>query len=401
MTTNLDREPPATATPPQPKRHNAVYRMLCRLAGCEVEPAAPVGLTLLPTADVTGPGPAGLPAPVLAGRSAPAADPVVVASGLTKTYAGGVTAASGVSLTARAGETVAVVGPNGAGKSTTLNMISGLLHPTAGHATVAEVPTTDTRRLGSVLGVALQTSGLDPAMTALEHFQVQAALYGVPRAMAASRTRSLIEMFGLTPYADRQAAQFSVGLQRRLVLALSLLHDPPVLILDEPTAGLDPQSRRMVWELLGSLREEGRTIIFSTQLLEEADVLAQRLYVISDGQVVAEGTPSQLRKEYGERVLRVHVAGSLDPAAEVLAAQLPGLGSPRRAGDSLVFAVTGDGADAERVAPVLTRAGIDYLEVSFGRPSLEDAFVRLTGESVRVEPLLTMGSMGGPLCRCS
>jgi ABC-2 type transport system ATP-binding protein len=294
-----------------------------------------------------------------------------------------------------------VVGPNGAGKSTTLNMISGLLHPTRGTATVAGIPTTDTRRLGSVLGVALQTSGLDPAMTALEHFEVQGALYGMSRSETATCTKSLIETFGLTPYAGRQIAQFSVGLQRRLVLALAMIHDPAVIVLDEPTAGLDPQSRRMVWEMLGQLQQQGRTIIFSTQLLEEADTLAQRIYVIADGRVVAQGSPAELRQTYGELSIRVRVAGPLDAAADALAAKLPSLAEPRRDGDSLVYLAAQESPEAALVAGTLTDAGIDYLEVSIGRPSLEDAFVRLTGEAVRVEPLVSMGSSGGPLCRCS
>jgi ABC-2 type transport system ATP-binding protein len=389
-------QPAHGAQPGRPaKKHSALYLAICRLAGCEVDP-------------VDGPAPGAealFPAPATAPRVRPAepddTDAVVVADGLTKTYRGGVTAASQVSLTAHRGEIVAVVGPNGAGKSTTLNMLSGLLRPTAGSAMVAGVPTTDTRRLGAVLGVALQTSGLDPAMTGLEHFEVQGALYGMDRGEAGARTKALIEHFGLTPYANRQVAQFSGGLQRRLVLAVALLHDPPVIVLDEPTAGLDPQSRRMVWDLLDRLRQADRTIIFSTQMLEEADMLAQRIYVISDGKVVAQGAPAELRQAYGELTVRVRVTGSLEAAEQSLTRALPGLGDPRRDGDGLVFTTDHESPDAGRVVSVLTEAGIGYLEVTFGRPSLEDAFVRLTGATVRVEPLLAMGSTGGVLCRCS
>ena len=372
-----------TPAPAPPTLRGRVWLYVCRLAGCEVDtPAAAASTPALPAFRASG------------------TSTAVVADRLTKTYAGDVTAAKDVSLRAEAGEIVAVVGPNGAGKSTTLNMISGLLHPTSGGATVAGVPTTDTKRLGAVLGVALQTSGLDPAMTALEHFEVQGALYGMSRSVAAQRTRTLIERFGLTPYATRQASQFSVGLQRRLTLALALLHDPQVIVLDEPTAGLDPQSRRMVWEMLQQLREQGRIIIFSTQLLEEADMLAQRIYVISDGRVVAEGSPAQLRKSYGELSIRVRVPGSLEPAEAALAT-LPGLPAPRRDGDSLIYTAGDANPDVTAIAAHLTQAEIDYVEIAVGRPSLEDAFVRLTGEGVGVEPLLTMGSTGGPLCRCS
>jgi ABC-2 type transport system ATP-binding protein len=250
-----------------------------------------------------------------------------------------------------------------------------------------------------VLGVALQTAGLDPAMTAIEHFEVQGSLYGVSRATTMAHATSLIEKFGLTPYATRQVAQFSVGLQRRLVLALALLHDPPVIIMDEPTAGLDPQSRRMVWDLLDRLRQEGRAIIFSTQLLEEAGLLAQRIYVISGGRVVAQGTPAELRTAYGELTVRVQVVGLLDPVEQLLATVLPGLGEARRDNDSLVYTTGHDNDTAARLVSVLNDAAVEYLQVTIGRPSLEDAFVTLTGAEGGAEPLLSLVPSGG-VCRC-
>jgi ABC-2 type transport system ATP-binding protein len=314
----------------------------------------------------------------------------LVTGGLTKVYLGNVVGARDITIQANAGEIVAVVGPNGAGKSTTLNMLAGLLTPTSGSATILGIPVTDVRRLARILGVALQTSGLDPAMTGREHFQTQAALYGLPAATAAESTANLLRLFGLQPYADRQVAQYSGGLQRRLVLALALVHDPSVIILDEPTAGLDPQSRRMVWDLLARLRQEGRTILFSTQLLEEADILAQRLYVVNDGVVVAEGPPAQLREAYGELSVKVRLPGALDSTAEMLAAKLPQLAPPRRHSDCLVFATTRGSGDAERILALLEDTGTEYLELTVGRPSLEDAFVHLTGASVRPEPLLTV-----------
>jgi ABC-2 type transport system ATP-binding protein len=325
-------------------------------------------------------------------RSSSSADlgpPTVTTSGLTKVYPGNVVGARDISIQAHGGEIVAVVGPNGAGKSTTLNMLAGLLAPTGGSATILDVPVTDIKRLARVVGVALQTSGLDPAMTGREHFHTQAALYGLPRARAAESTANLLELFGLQPYADRQVANYSGGLQRRLVLALALVHDPSVIIMDEPTAGLDPQTRRMVWDLLARLRQGGRTILFSTQLLEEADILAQRLYVINDGGVVAEGTPAQLREAYGELSVKVRLPGGLDSTAEMLAGKLPRLAPPRRESDCLVFTTTHGSRDAERILALLEDTATEYLELTVGRPSLEDAFVRLTGATVRPEPLLT------------
>ncbi|HET6212137.1 MAG TPA: ABC transporter ATP-binding protein [Micromonosporaceae bacterium] len=372
---------------------DAVVRAGCRLLGRVVPAAAcqddPAPVTDSVAVRVT------LPRP----GASPDGPRTVVAENLTKTYPGGVTGARDMSITAHAGEIVAVVGPNGAGKSTTLNMLTGLIRPTSGSATVHGVPISDVKRLAAVLGVALQTSGLDPAMTAAEHFETQAALYGVPRTVAASCSATLLGLFGLEAYANRQISQFSVGLQRRLVLALAMVHDPPVIILDEPTAGLDPQSRHVVWDLLEKLRAEGRTIIFSTQMLEEADLLAQRLYVVAEGRVVAEGTPSQLRKAYGELTIRVRVSGSLDEAAELIAAGRPQLAAARRETDCLVYSTTHDSGDAEAIMAVIGGSPLELLELSVGRPSLEDAFMRLTGTAIRPEPLLSVGA-GGPLCRC-
>lgn len=378
---------------------DALERVGCWVLGCEV-PGAETDTASGKTPTLYQIGTATMSAPVAAAAGA-SAEPVVVASGLTKMYGKDVVGARDIDIQAHAGEIVAVVGPNGAGKSTTLNMLSGLLRPSGGTATIKGVSTTDTKRLGKVLGVALQTSGLDPGMTAREHFETQAALYGVRRDVAATCTTMLLDLFGLTAYINRQVAQFSIGLQRRLALALALLHDPPVIILDEPTAGLDPQSRRMVWDLLERLRSDGHTIIFSTQLLEEADLLAQRLYVIADGRVIAEGPPSELRKAYGELTIKIRVPGPLEDVAKLLAAKMPHLGEGRAETDCLVFTTTHGSRAPEQVMAVLEAGGVEFLEVSVGRPSLEDAFVRLTGSMMRPEPLLGMGSMGGPLCRCS
>lgn len=377
------------------RTQGAVVRAVCKLSGCEdaapSSRAVPIDLSTGPaTRDLLRPASEGAPAGV-----------ALRATGLTKVYAPDVVGARDVDLVANVGEIVAVVGPNGAGKSTTLNMLCGLLQPTAGTATVHGIPVTDTKRLSTVLGVALQTSGLDPAMTGGEHFRVQAALYRMPGQLAHRRTELLLEAFGLQPYVDRPVAQFSVGLQRRLVVALSLLHDPAVILLDEPTAGLDPQSRRMVWNLLNDLRSEGRTIVFSTQLLEEADMLAQRMYVIADGGVVAHGTPPDLRQQYGELTVKVRIDGPVQQAAQLLSARLPHLPQSRLEGEVLVISGVQGDQQAQQVMSVLTDARLAVVEFSLARPSLEEAFVTLTGSVVRPEPVLTTGGPGVALCRCS
>ncbi len=380
------------------RRRDAIVHLGCRIIGhvdlptdTESEfPRADVGpAALTPRRRV--PAASGGTATRTATETATTTD-AVVTTALTKVYPGGVVGARDIAIHCAGGEIVAVVGPNGAGKSTTLNMLAGLLRPSSGTANVAGIPVTDVRRLATVVGVALQTSGLDPAMTAREHFHTQAALYGLTRAAAAQSTARLMRLFGLQPYADRQVNQFSGGLQRRLVLALALVHDPAVIIMDEPTAGLDPQSRRVVWDLLARLRQDGRTILFSTQLLEEADILAQRLYVINDGRVVAEGTPAQLRQAYGELAVTVRLPGDVYAVATMLAQKLPQLGAPRRESDSLVYTTTHGSRDPERILAVLEDTGTDYIDLTVGRPSLEDAFVHLTGASIRPEPLLTVAA---------
>lgn len=373
----------------------ALVRAACRVVGCAEAPTE--GPELMPQqighlAEHTYPGHAEDPE-----HAGPA---VVVAEALTKVYADGVIGAQDIDITAHTHEIVAVVGPNGAGKSTTLNMLSGLLHPTHGRAVVGSVPIVDTKRLGTVLGVGLQTSGLDPTMTAREHLEIQAALYRMRRDLATANAVRLLNQLGLMPYVDRRVGQFSIGLQRRLVLALALIHDPQVVILDEPTAGLDPQSRRVVWNLLEQYRRDGRTILFSTQLLEEADLLAQRLYVISDGRVIAQGPPAQLREAYGTLAIRVRIAGTPDDVVGILAEKLPDLGKPRIDVDHLVYDTSDGPGDTARITAVLDEYGVDFLELSVGRPSLEDAFVRLTGSAIRPEPLLDNGEGGGTLCRC-
>jgi|GEM_PF-383980 len=381
------------------RSRDAIVRLACRLSGCEhgqsdsdtdTDTGGAADSALL----TIGTGPPG------ARDAAPVSGNAITVAGLSKVYSGGVVGAQDIDIEVRAGEIVSILGPNGAGKSTILNVIVGLLRPTTGSVTVHDVPSTDVRRTSRLVGVALQSTGLDPSMTAREHMRAQAALYEVSRRDADQRGAYLLETLGLSPYVDRQVVHFSVGLQRRLVLALALVHDPSVIVFDEPTAGLDPQSRRLMWDLLEQLRDEGRTVVFSTQILEEADVLASRVYVIDGGKVVAAGAPAELRRRYGEQVLRVRVAERIDAAAELLTTQLPELGVPRRDAGALVFDAGGGDAPLQKAADLLAVAGVEVLEISLGRPSLEEAFVQLTGRAVRSEPLVNSSMSGGALCRC-
>jgi len=216
---------------------------------------------------------------------------------LRKTYAGGVEALRGVSFDVRPGEVFALLGPNGAGKSTTVRILTTLSAPTAGQARVAgfdvvRQPREVRRRIGSVA----QSSGVDPTATGRENLTLQGRLFRLPPADLRSRTEELLHLFQLESAADRPAATYSGGMKRRLDVAMGLIHRPEVLFLDEPTTGLDPESRAVMWKEVRRLAREGLTLLLTTHYLEEADQLAQRIAIVDGGRVVAAGTPEELKR---------------------------------------------------------------------------------------------------------
>ena len=214
--------------------------------------------------------------------------------GLVREFKGGVRAVDGIDLHVAAGEIYGFLGPNGAGKSTTVKVLTTLLPPTAGRATVAGFDVaTEGAKVRASIGVALQDVALDPMLTGREHMRLQGGLQGIPRAERTARGDELLERVGLSDAADRKSKTYSGGMKRRLDLALALLHNPRILFLDEPTTGLDVQSRTALWDEVERLaREEGTTVFLTTQYLEEADVLADRVGIIDRGKIVAEGTPA-------------------------------------------------------------------------------------------------------------
>ncbi|HLM20715.1 MAG TPA: ATP-binding cassette domain-containing protein, partial [Propionibacteriaceae bacterium] len=219
---------------------------------------------------------------------------------LTREFKNGVKAVAGIDFTVRPGEIYGFLGPNGAGKSTTVHMLTTLLPPTGGRATVGGFDVVkQPREVRQRIGAALQEVALDPILTGREHLVLQAALQGVPRSRAGPRIAELLERLGLTAAAGRKAGEYSGGMKRRLDLAMALLHRPSILFLDEPTTGLDPQSRAALWEEVAGLARDGVTVFLTTQYLEEADVLADRVSIIDAGHLVAEGTPATLKAEIG------------------------------------------------------------------------------------------------------
>jgi ABC-2 type transport system ATP-binding protein len=217
--------------------------------------------------------------------------------GLRKTYAGGVEALRGVSFAVQPGEVFALLGPNGAGKSTTVRILTTLSSPTAGKARVAgfdvlRQPREVRRRIGAVA----QASGVDLTATGRENLTLQGHLFRMPSAALRSRVDELLQLFQLEAAADRPAITYSGGMKRRLDVAMGLIHRPEVLFLDEPTTGLDPESRSVMWKEVRRLAREGLTLLLTTHYLEEADQLAQRIAIVDGGRVVAEGTPAELKK---------------------------------------------------------------------------------------------------------
>jgi ABC-2 type transport system ATP-binding protein len=305
--------------------------------------------------------------------------PAIAVTGLAKRY-GDTEAVRGVSFDVARGEIVGLLGPNGAGKSTTLNMLATLVAPTAGEARIFGHSLEDLVAVRSLLGVALQVTGVDPMMSVRRHFEVQAALYRISSRQARARTSHLIEAFGLEPVCDRRAGELSGGTQRRLSLALALLHEPRAIVFDEPTVGLDPNARRVVWALLEEMRERGLAILFSTHDMEEADRLCDRIEVISGGLIFASGTPAELKAKMGAGMLQVRVRGQAELAAGAMAAA---------ASDGFLPSNLRFGADADLLQvhtdifdpsflPLLTllleEVGVDIVEINWGYGTLHDVF---------------------------
>jgi ABC-2 type transport system ATP-binding protein len=227
----------------------------------------------------------------------------IEAEGLVREFKKGPRAVDGIDLLVRPGEIYGFLGPNGAGKSTTVHMLTTLLPPTAGTARVAGFDIVrEGPQVRANIGAALQEAALDPLLTGREHLRLQTTLQGLPRSERARRGELLLERVGLSQAADRKVRGYSGGMKRRLDLASALVHEPGVLFLEEPTTGLDPASRVTVWEEVRRINERGTTVFLTTQYLEEADQLCDRLAIMDDGRIVREGTPAQLKAELRERL---------------------------------------------------------------------------------------------------
>jgi ABC-2 type transport system ATP-binding protein len=305
--------------------------------------------------------------------------PAIEVEGLERTFEGGIRAVAGVDLEVAKGQIYAFLGPNGAGKTTTVRMLTTLLRPTAGRARVAGHDVVDeAAEVRRAIGVALQEAALDPLMTGRELIRLQATLHGLSRADGERRSDALLTRVGLTRAADRRVGTYSGGMRRRLDLASALVHEPRVLFLDEPTTGLDPVSRKAIWEEVAALNREGTTVFLTTQYLEEADQLANRVGIISGGKIVAEGTPAVLKAEVGRPHLEIRLCdGATDEAEGVL--ERFGRRLPAR--DAAVLVELEHGAsDVAPIVRALDEAGLAVESLDLVEPTLDDVFVAKTGQ---------------------
>ena len=310
----------------------------------------------------------------------------IVADGLVKRYGTSVVAIDGVGFTVEPGSIFGLLGPNGAGKSTTVRILTTLTHPDAGRAVVAGIDVLrEPEAVRRVIGSVGQRIAVDPEATGRENLSLEGRLHGLRGAQLRHRVDELLGHFGLADAANRMARTYSGGMQRKLDVAMGLVHRPRVLFLDEPTTGLDPEARADLWQEIGRLtREDGLTILLTTHYLEEADRLASRLAIVDRGRVVASGTADQLKSELRGDAIQVELqdAAGFERALASLA-RVSGVHEPTLDGRS-VRARADHGATAvPAVLSALESAGVGVASVTVARPSLDDVYLRHTGRAYR------------------
>jgi ABC-2 type transport system ATP-binding protein len=305
----------------------------------------------------------------------------IEARGLVREFKKGPRAVDGIDLHVDPGEIYGFLGPNGAGKSTTVHMLTTLLPPTAGTATVGGYDVVkEGPQVRKTIGAALQEAALDPYLTGREHIRLQTAMHGITGEERKRRSDELLARVGLTEAADRKVRGYSGGMKRRLDLALALVHGPRILFLDEPTTGLDIQSRTALWDEVGRLaKNEGVTVFLTTQYLEEADVLADRVGIIDHGHIVAEGTPDQLKAEISSNTIEAVPA---DPERQgAVAAILERFGSPTTGfgPNSVAVQLPANDGDIAQIVRALDAEGLRIAHLQIHEPTLDDVFLAKTG----------------------
>ena len=306
---------------------------------------------------------------------------IIVAENLVKRY-GDFEAVKGVSFRVRRGEVYGFLGPNGAGKTTTLGMLTTVIKPSSGDALVAGYSVSrEPWKVRERIGVVFQEPTVDRELTAMENMVVHGLIHGLSRRDVERRARELLEFVGLEKFANTQVKRFSGGMVRRLEIARALINVPEVLFLDEPTTGLDPQSRAKVWDVIRELKRQGVTIFLTTHYMDEAEKLCDRIAVIDHGVIVAEGAPDELKRVVGGDLVYIEFEG--EPAK--LQARLSEYGEMRVVGQTLVLKVEDAPSLLPELLKVVESVGVRVRSVRYSRPSLDDVFLYLTGRSLRDE----------------
>ena len=307
----------------------------------------------------------------------------IEAAGLEKTYPGDVRALDGVDLSVASGTVFGLLGPNGAGKSTTVRILTTLSRPDAGSARVAGRDVlAEPVAVRHAIGVVGQKHGTDREATGRENLVLQGQFYGISGGELKRRAAESLERFGLADAADRQVKTYSGGMQRRLDVAMGLIHRPQVLFLDEPTTGLDPEARARMWgEIERLAREEGMTILLTTHYLEEADRLATRLAIVDRGRIVARGTPDELKSELHGDTIQVELANGDGPAARAALERVTAARDVTLDGSTLRAHAQDGGAAVPAVLSALEAHGIRAAAVTLARPSLDDVYLRYAGRA--------------------
>ena len=307
----------------------------------------------------------------------------IEAEDLRKTYPPAVTALDGVSVAVEAGTIFGLLGPNGAGKSTAVRVLSTLTRPDSGRAQVGGIDVlADPVGVRRAIGVVGQKHGADPEATGRENLVLQGEFYGLTGRELKQRVADSLERFGLAEAAGRQVRTYSGGMQRRLEIAMGLLHRPQVLFLDEPTTGLDPEARVQMWREIERLAaEEQMTILLTTHYLEEADRLASMLAIIDRGKVVARGTPNELKSELHGDAIQVELADAGDSRASAALGRVAGLGEVTLDGRMIRARAQNGGAAIPAVLAALDAQGVTAMAVTLARPSLDDVYLRHAGRA--------------------
>jgi ABC-2 type transport system ATP-binding protein len=312
-------------------------------------------------------------------------DVVIRTEQLTKVYPSGLKAVDGLDLEVRRGEIFGLLGPNGAGKTTTAGMLTTRVIPTSGRALVGGIDVVaHPTAAKQVLGVVPQSTTLDRSLTVWENLYFHGRFFGMTSAVSRQEADRLLDRFRLAERGNEKVAALSGGMAQRLMVARAIMHRPAILFLDEPTAGLDPQSRLALWEILGELHSDGQTILLTTHYMEEADELCDRLAIIDRGRLLALGAPSELKHSTGaDTVVTVTASGDLDALAALLAAEVPGAQQATRVDSTVVVEVHQQRGVLPHVFSAAERHGYDVSDLSINEPTLETVFINLTGKDLR------------------